>query len=227
MYLFLTKHNNYMRRISLVLLTIIFTGIAAIAQPSSKVLPVKIDLGIKIGANFQNLGGEQWEQGYKPGFVGGIFGGVSGKRFGVSAEALFSQVRYTGNGVKFFRRNGNAGNSNYNNLADSTKKGDFAVTYINIPILLNVKVVGPLWFQVGPQYSGVLAVSDKDQLLKDTKDLFKSGDLAAVLGLQLNLPIHLRVSARYIIGLSDMNASSISDEWKTRTIQLGVGYSFL
>lgn len=216
-----------MRRIQL-LVAIILLPVLSFAQgPASKVLPVKIDLGIKVGANFANLDGKQWESGYKPGFVGGIFGGVSGKRFGVTAELLFSQVKYTGNGLDFYYRNGTAAASGYNNPADSSKKGDFAVSYLNIPILLNIKIAGPLWFQVGPQYSGVLSINDKSNLLKDTKGLLKSGDIAGVLGLQLNLPMGLRASARYIVGLGDMNASSVSDSWKTRTIQLGVGYSFL
>lgn len=218
-----------MKRIS-ILLAILLSGIttSALAQPVvGKVLPVKVDLGIKVGANFANMGGEEWESGYKPGFVGGIFGGVSGKRFGGTAEVLFSQVKYTGSGLKFYKRNGTAAASNYNNAADSAKKGDFAVSYVNIPVLLNVKLAGPLWFQVGPQYSGIININDKSNLLKDTKGLFKSGDVAAVLGLQLNLPAGIRAGARYIIGLSDMNSSSVANQWKTRTIQLSVGYSFL
>lgn len=191
--------------------------------PVSKVLPVKIDLGIKVGGNFATLDGDVWKKGYKPGIVAGLFGGVSGKRFGVTGEALFSSVKYTGKGVEFYKGR----EALFNNQADSAKEGDFAVSYLNIPILLNVKLAGPLWFQVGPQYSGVLNINDKSNLVKDTKSIFKSGDLSGVLGLQVNLPMGLRAGARYIIGLSDMNASSISNSWKTRTVQLHLGYSFL
>jgi hypothetical protein len=212
-----------MKRITLLLLVALLPVLSNAQGPVSKVLPVKIDLGLKVGANFANLDGKQWESGYKPGFVGGLFAGVSRNRFGGSIEALFSSVKYTGSGIEFYK----AKSASYNTPADSMKKGDFAVSYLNIPILLNVKLFGPIWFQVGPQYSGVLGINDKSNLLKDTKGLLKSGDISGILGLQLNLPAGLRASARYIIGLADMNASSVSDSWKTRTIQIGLGYSFL
>ena len=212
-----------MKHIVLVLMIALLPLLGFAQGPVAKVLPVKIDLGIKAGANFANLNGKQWESGYKPGFVGGIFAGISRNRFGVTGEVLFSSVKYTGNGIDLYK----AETGNYKNPADSAKKGDFVVSYLNIPILLNVKIFGPLWFQIGPQYSGVMSINDKSNLLKDTKGLLKSGDISGVLGLQINLPMGLRISGRYIIGLADMNASSVSDSWKTRTIQLGIGYSFL
>ncbi len=214
-----------MKRIKL-LAAIMCLPMLSMAQPGAgvvdKVLPVKIDLGIKVGANFANLDGKEWESGYKPGIVGGIFGGISRKKVGATAEVLVSSVRYTGKGVDFY----NANKLIYNNSSDSAKKGDFAVTYVHIPILFNYKIGGPLWLQAGPMYSGVLSVNDKDNLLKSTAGLLKSGDVSGVLGLQLNFS-KLRANARYIIGLSDMSASSIGNSWKTRTVQLTLGYSFL
>lgn len=211
------------------LITVASVPFLSMAQPGvgavKKVLPVKIDLGIKVAANFANLDGKEWQSGYKPGFAGGIFASVGRNRFAVSGDVLFSSVKYTGNGLNFYNRNG-AGLSGYNNTADSNKTADFAVTYINIPVLLNVKIAGPLWFQVGPQYSGVMGVKDKNSLLKSTTGLFKTGDISGVLGLQLNVG-KIRAGARYIIGLNDVNASSVSSSWKTRTIQISLGYSFL
>ncbi len=214
-----------MKRFKLLVATLLLP-VLAMAQPGvgavSKALPVKVDLGIKVGANFANLDGKEWESGYKPGIVGGIFGGVSRKRLGVTAEILVSSVKYTGNKVNFYQ----AAKTNYVNIADSNKQGEFAVTYLNIPVLLNFKLGGPLWLQLGPQYSGVMSVKDNQNLLKDTKTLFKSGDLSGVIGLQLNLA-KFRASARYIIGLSDLSYNTATDTWKTRTVQLSLGYSFL
>lgn len=193
------------------------------AQPLVKnVLPVKIDLGLKAGANFAKISGDEWESSYKGGFTGGIFGGVRFRRVGVQVEALFSKVKYTGSGVNFYK----AQSAFFNKAIDSTKKGEFAVSYINIPVLLNFRLIGPVNFQIGPQYSGIIGVSDNDNLLKDTKQLFKSGDFSGVLGLQLNVS-KLRVGGRYVIGLSDMGTSSISSSWKQRTVQLYLGFSFL
>lgn len=195
------------------------------AQPIVKnVLPVKFDLGIKVAANFANMHGEEWESGYKPGIAGGIFGGVRFKRFGVSADVLFSQVKYVGNGVSFY--NAVNGKNLFKASADSATHGEFVVTYLSIPVLLNVKLAGPLWFQVGPQFSNIIGIKDKDQLLKDAKDVFKSGDVGGVIGLQLNLA-SLRVGARYVIGFSDLSNESLSSSWKQRTIQLQLGWAIL
>ena len=196
------------------------------SQPIVKnVLPVKFDLGIKVAANFANMHGEEWESGYKPGIAGGIFGGVRFKRFGVSADVLFSQMKYVGNGVNFY--NAVKGNGTvFNASADSATHGEFVVTYLSIPVLLNVKLAGPLWFQVGPQFSNVIGIKDKDQLLRDAKNIFKSNDVAGVIGLQLNLA-SLRVGARYVIGFSDLSNESLSSSWKQRTIQLQLGWAIL
>lgn len=217
-----------MKRIKL-LAAIMCLPMLSMAQPGAgiadKVLPVKVDIGVKVGANFANLNGKEWESGYKPGLVAGIFGGISRKRVGVTGEVLISSIKYTGSGVNFYQ-SAKQSALIYNNVADSSKKGNFAVTYVHVPVLFNFKFGGPLWLQLGPMYSGVVGVNDKDNLLKSTTGLFKSGDVSGVLGLQLNLS-KFRANARYIIGFSDVNASSVTNSWKTRTVQLSLGYTFL
>ena len=86
-----------------------------------------------------------------------------------------------------------------------------------------------LWLQVGPQYSGVVSVKDVDGLVGDAKGLFRSGSVSGVAGLELKLPFHLNVGARYILGFSNLNASSssISGTWQDRTLQVHLGYTFL
>jgi hypothetical protein len=84
-----------------------------------------------------------------------------------------------------------------------------------------------VWLQLGPQYSGVVSTKDVDGLVKDSKQLFKSGQLSGIGGLELHLPFHLRVGARYVFGLTDINGTSISDTWKEKQVQVTVGYNFL
>lgn len=215
-----------MRKIILLLTAIILLAPSILnAQPVvGGAMPVKIDLGLKLGANFASINGEEWEKSSKPGFLGGAFFSIGANRFGGQAEVLFSRVSYTGDGLDFYRAA--KADDNFSNNADSTVKGDFAVSYLSIPLLLNVKVVGPLWFQVGPQFNNMIGISDKDNLLKDAKELFKSGEVSGVLGLQLNLA-NIRVGARYIVGLSDVSVSTAADTWKQRTIQLSLGFTFL
>lgn len=211
-----------MKKIILVTATFLLPFLMT-AQPLVKnVMPVKVDLGLKVGLNFASMSGDGWEPGSNAAFTGGVFGGVRFKRVGVQVEGLFSKVKYTGDGLNFYKIQ----KGNFNNASDSAKKGEFAVSYINIPILLNFKLVGPVNFQVGPQYNGIIGISDADKLLKDTKGLFSSGDLSGVLGLQFNVA-KIRAGGRYIIGFSDMNTSSVASAWKQRMIQLYLGISFL
>ena len=56
----------------------------------AKALPVDIDLGIKLGANFSKLEGSIFDDQYRTGFLAGAFGGVKFRRFGVTAELLYS-----------------------------------------------------------------------------------------------------------------------------------------
>ena len=181
-----------------------------------------IQAGLKVGANFTQLDGKTWDNGYKTNLLGGVFVGVRALRFGVQAEALFNQASYK-TGKDF----GTLYKAYYNDVRDSAKQGNFRVNYLSIPILLQVKVAGPLVLLVGPQFSGVVSVNDKDKLVKDAKSLFKSGSVDAVAGVQLNLPMHINAGARYVIGLSDINSmSAASDSWKQKALQIHVGYTF-
>ena len=188
-----------------------------------------IDLGIKFGANFTNINGKYWENGYKANLLGGAFLGVNGNRLGVQLEGIFSQATYV-TGEKF--------NEIYKDMLqtgkDSLKGGSFKVNYLSIPVLLNLKLFSRAIIQVGPQFSGVVAVNDKDELVKDAKGLFK-GSWDGVVGLWVNLPARLNFGARYVIGLSNINQADgttsnnqqIDDAWRQRTLQLHIGYSIL
>ena len=188
-----------------------------------------IDLGIKFGANFTNINGKYWENGYKANLLGGAFLGVNGNRLGVQLEGIFSQATYV-TGDRF--------NEVYKDMLqtgkDSLKGGSFKVNYLSIPVLLNLKLFSRAIIQVGPQFSGVVAVNDRDELVKDAKGLFK-GSWDGVVGLWINLPARLNFGARYVIGLSNINQADgttsnnqqIDDAWRQRTLQLHIGYSLL
>ena len=110
----------------------------------------------------------------------------------------------------------------------------FKVNYYNIPIMLNIKLLKPVWLQIGPQLSGVMNVRDADDVLKDPEGFFKGFSLSAVGGLWIKLPANFTFSARYVVGLSDVNknkdaienSKNISDSWREKMLQLGIGYTF-
>ncbi len=186
------------------------------------VLPISIDLGIKAGVNFNTIHGNNWNSDYKTGLLGGAFVGIHAKRIGVVAEGLFTQTRYT-TGKDFH----SLYHEHYNNLSDSAKSGSFRLNQLNIPLLLQVKLFPMVWLQLGPQFSTVVSVKDGDALLKDAADIFKKGDVGGIAGLEVKLPLGLRINGRYVFGFTDVNNTTVADTWKQRSFQLSVGYSFL
>ncbi len=199
----------------LILLTAFLAGSVAAVQAQ------KIKAGLKIGASFTQLSGEDWKSDAKANALGGAFVSVSALRFGAHAEALFSQGSYMTTSAKAFP------NAFYNSIQDSLKEGSFRVSYLSIPVLFQAKVAGPLWLQAGPQFSGIVGVNDKDNLVKDAKSLFKSGSVDAVIGIWLNLPAHINAGARVVLGLNNISdAQGANDNWKQRAYQLHVGYTF-
>ena len=185
-----------------------------------------LDLGLKVGANFAQLNGKSWDDGYKANYLAGIFAGLRAKKVGVQVEAFFSQTKYTTTGKEFSDAYPTIA-INQIAVGDSAKERSFNVGYLNIPVLFQYNIFSKLWLQVGPQYSGVVTVKDVDGLAKDAKSLFKSGDISGVVGLEAKLPFHLNAGARYVFGLSDMNNTGASGAWQQRTIQVHLGYSFL
>ncbi|RYZ53221.1 MAG: PorT family protein [Sphingobacteriales bacterium] len=185
-----------------------------------------IDLGLKVGANFSQISGDYWENGYKANLLGGVFLGVNGPKLGVQIEGIFSQSTYVA-GQGF-----NELYSDYFNMGkDSIQGGSFKVNYLSIPLLLNIKLFPMVKIQAGPQYSGVVGVKDKEQLLKDATELFKSGSFDGVVGISVDFPARISAGARYIVGLSNINeqdgaaaAGQVSDAWRQKSLQVHVGY---
>jgi hypothetical protein len=69
-------------------------------------------------------------------------------------------------------------------------------------------------------------MNDHESLTQNGKDAFKKGDLSGVGGLWLKLPLGLSLSARYVIGLSNLNDVSDENKWNSQAIQLGIGFTF-
>lgn len=213
-----------MKQLRLLFVALLFPMLsqAQVGLTSSSIL--NIDFGVKAGANFAKLSGDTWDNGYKAGFLGGVYGSIHTRKIGVQAEVFFSQARYTTNGKAFYDvYKGVPGF--LKNASDTLQNGTVGASYLNIPILLHYKLLSNAWIQVGPQYSMLLSVNDKDELMNDAKQIFKSGDLSAVIGVWINLPAGLNVGARYVMGLSNMDKTTLSNSWKNRTIQLHLGYT--
>ena len=174
-----------------------------------KKLP-KVHVGIKAGANFDQITGSSWKQDYKPGVVFGGFVNASKGHFGLQVEVLFNTAQYQVN--------------------DSLSRGTFRALYFNLPVLLEYKIAPRVWLQAGPQFGNLISMKSDNSSIKDPKSFFNSSSVSGVLGAQVNLPLHLVVGARYILGFTDVRNSSVAgttDAWKNRTIQAYLGFRFI
>ena len=180
--------------------------------PKKDTTPPKVNIGVKLGANFQSVSGSLWDHGYQPGLTGGITVGMHKHKIGVRAEVLMSM-------------------STFKSKAATDSIGDKSnVTAINIdvPVLFEYDVIRWLTILVGPQYSNILSAKDPNNLNQNPKLDFKGSSFSGVLGVEAKLPKHFTVGARYMLGFSNINNGILdqneTDSWKTSAMQVYVGY---
>ncbi len=177
-------------------------------------------LGVHLGANMDKTIGQYLDGEFKGTFVAGGFVGIRIKNVGITAEANFSQPKITTGdgfwgGFKNYVREG----------VDSVKNHSFKMNELSIPILISYNLFSSVWVQAGPQYTAIVKMSDQDNVLKDTPEaVFTTGYISGIAGLWIDLPLHLKLSGRYVFGITDRNNSSVSGAWHSRRIQLTLGF---
>lgn len=164
--------------------------------------------GPKVGANITGLNGLQFDKGYDFAYHVGAFAeiGLSDK-IALQPELLWSQSVVNPGFVL---------STPYSSLLTDLTK--VKLNYISVPLLLNIRPVKMLSFQVGPQF-GILTDA-KNSTVNNVKSAFKSGDFSMMAGVQLKV-LAFRVYGRYSFGITNIN--EINEEtWKSKTLQLGV-----
>lgn len=188
------------------------------ANPTKKikVLP-KLYAGVKFGVNLSYLSGSNWENGIKSNMVGGAYAGIKGLGIGAQVEALFEQSDYT-SGSGFYQLY----KGYYNNIGDSLEKGNFRVNKLCLPVMLQFRMARLLWLQAGVQFYGIINVKDNSHLLKDAKQLFRSGNTAGIIGATIHLG-NADIGARALFDFQNLNNLYSNDVWKQYMIQAHVG----
>lgn len=190
----------------------------AAANPTRKIkLLPKLYAGAKIGANFSYLSGNNWDNGIKSSILGGAFAGIKGLGLGLQAEALFEQSEYT-TGSSFY----NLYKGYYNNINDSISKGSFKVNKLCLPLIVQIRLARLIWLQTGVQFYGIINVKDNTGLVKDAKELFKSGNTAGLVGAAIHLG-HADIGARMLFDFQNLNNLNSNDVWKQYLFQVHVG----
>jgi hypothetical protein len=168
--------------------------------------------GIKAGANINKLTGEAFSNEFSFGYHAGVFGTIGlGKHWAIQPEVLFSQVNID---------TANSTTAIYN--PDLNKLSQIQMSYLSIPVLLEFKLSKAIALQAGPQYS--ILLNQNESLVQNGKDAFKMGDFAVLGGVEVKVS-SLRIYARYAVGLTNINNIDDQDQWKSQSIQVGLGLS--
>jgi hypothetical protein len=169
-----------------------------------------INIGIKGGASLNKLDGKAFKDEFSYGYHVGGFATIGlSKKLAIQPEVLFGEVKADTA-------------SSFSTVYNFKQMKDVQLKYLTIPVLLNYNVSNLLALQAGPQF-GILMNKDRN-LLQNGQQAFKNGDFSMLGGVQLSLS-RFRVYGRYAIGLSDIKNIDNQDEWKSQSIQLGVGLS--
>lgn len=177
---------------------------------SSSLFSQSFRLSLHAGGNMGKLDGKSFKDEYQLGYHLGVAPEIMfSKHWGIQPEVLFNQSN-----TKL--------SSTFEDLYEISNHEikDVKLNYLSIPLLLSFRPVSFLTFQAGPQFS--ILMSKQRTLLENGGDAFKKGDFALLGGAQINI-LRFRVYGRYGVGLSNINDIDNRDNWKSQTIQLGVG----
>ncbi len=159
-----------------------------------------IDFGIKAGMNFANINDAGEGLDTRTGFHAGVFLGLKlNDKLALQPELLYSQQ-----GAEF-------------------DLGEFELDYVNIPVVVKYYLVQGLNIQVGPQFGFV--VNDRISFGGIAADAeAEKFDLSGIVGAGYDLPLGLRIDARYNFGLSKVVKDG---DGKNGVFSLALGFSFL
>ena len=151
-------------------------------------------IGVEVGFNRSSLRGSSVSNVVESrlGFVGGGFVSVPlGSSLAFQPEILYAQL-----GGKY---NGN----------------DYRLEYVEIPLLLDVSLLGPLGVLLGPSFDLKVAETGLSNI--------NSTNIGLVAGAQVKLT-KILVSGRYEVGMTDLNTDL---KLKSGTFTMLVGLSFI
>ena len=188
-------------------------AIMAVALLTMQAASAQFRLGAKAGVNLVKVDGKSFKDEFRYGYHLGGFAeiGVT-EKLTIQPEVLFNQYSTTLDSN--FK-------SVYSNVINSNQS-HVKLNYLSIPILLNYKLIGPVYLQAGPAFS--ILMDQSKNFLQNGGDAFKKGDFSMIGGAQVRIA-KLYLSGRYVVGLANINDIDDKDKWKSQAIQLSVGLS--
>jgi hypothetical protein len=181
----------------------------------------KTTFGIKGGLNYSNVWdekGQDFEADARIGFAGGLFLGIPiGPFLGFQPEILVSQKGFQGSGT----------------LLGAPYSFSRTTTYIDIPLLLQVKPLEFLTIVLGPQYSYLMNQKDtytwgansSAQEQEFENDNIRKNILGFTAGTDINIE-HVVVSGRigWDLQANNGDGTSSTPRYKNQWFQLTLGF---
>lgn len=105
--------------------------------------------------------------------------------------------------------------------------GKDRLNYMDVPLLVCYQPLEFLNVHAGPQFGFLMGAKQttEDGDKTSAKDYYKTTDIGLVIGAEGNLPYHLNITLRYILGLNIVTTDDYyTDGWKNNVFQISVGY---
>ena len=190
-------------------------AIMAMALLTMQAASAQFRLGAKAGANLVKVDGKSFNDEFRYGYHLGGFAEIfltADKKLSLQPEVLFNQYSTTLD-------------SNFKSIYEdviTSEQSRVKLNYLNIPILLNYRLLGPIYLQAGPAFS--VLMDQNRSILQNGGDAFKKGDFSMIGGAQIRIA-KIYLSGRYVVGLANINDIDNKDKWKSQAIQLSLGLS--
>jgi Outer membrane protein beta-barrel domain len=203
------------RNFKISILLILFTSVSIFVNAQTGVHESFFRVGAKAGVNINKIDGRAYGDAFNYNFQAGVFVQLNlTNKIGIQPEVNFvqSQSEFSDDA-----------NNVYYDLFGGGTQHRAKLDYLEVPVFLNINL-GPskkVKLQVGPAYGGLLKQT-VDSLKAGSKNLYRNGDWSAIGGLWIQLPL-INLSARYKLGLSNVNAIDDRQQWKNQAIQISVG----
>lgn len=173
----------------------------------------EFSFGPKVGYNNAKLEGSSFRDFHESNSINGMHIGVFAEiRF--DKLAIQPEVYYSTIGGKW-----QAG------FEDGNLDHNFNLDYVNVPLMFKYYLTNGIAIEAGPQAGFLMDGNHKFSDLDPDSPKFNEFDFSVNVGLSVNLPLNLMVSARYNAGLTNV-VDHPDVDWKNRVLQLSVGYRF-
>lgn len=146
-----------------------------------------LSYGVKAGLNFSNIYSTNLNTDFKQGYLVGVYTKFDLVVIAIQPELHFSNRGYVESGVR-----------------------EVNLNYLDLPILLRIKVLPFVSIDAGPQFSRLVTKDFKSiSNAVSTAPTFNNSEVSAVFGASMNV-WKLGASARYIVGLSELEKNITS-----------------